>query len=152
MDPDVYVSPIPVRLFKGHPPTVWRDRWIRKQSRGSDGAYLFPTPIKPNELGPVRAFASLHDQGLISGHTEKSQVGLREVLHLVADRARFATQRVSTRVKALRDQSVVTHIQEVAGIGIGRIRTCADDKPRLLRIQRAYKYRVFFEFSSKVRR
>src|SRR5207248_8849656 len=79
-NPYIHVASVSVHLLKGHASSIWRKAWIGQKTCLSNRAELFSRPVKPNQLGFSRALAGLHDQSLVAGHTEQSQISLGNVL------------------------------------------------------------------------
>ena len=86
--------------------------------------------VKPDQLRLAGALSrtGLRNQDL-ADHGKDGQVGLRKILHRVADDTGLARERVGVKIKTLGDKSVIPPINEVTWVGVKSI--CARGRDRM---------------------
>ena len=150
VQPDVDVPAVDVSLVDCHAAAIGRKLQIRDLLRRTDHTQLFALAVEPDQLRLGCSFSGSlrHQRG--SGRGEVGEIGLGMVLHGVADDARFTAEREVVDIEALRYQSAIPPIQQIAGLRIDSIRAGSEDRVFLVGIQRRHDNCVFVELSGEI--
>ena len=100
-----------IGLVKCHVPPVRRKARICELPDTASSADLFSAAVEPYQLRLVCPPSRLYQQCFRPRHTKKSQIDLRQVLHLIVDDSGFAAQHVIASVELLGHQSFVSQVQ-----------------------------------------
>jgi hypothetical protein len=117
----------------------------------ADGPDLLAMAIKPQQL---RFVGSTSHGGLSHKgwpcRSKDCEVRLREVLNVFGDGTRVPGKRVRAQIEALRNQGIITPVDQVARIDVGDIGARVHDDAFFVRIQRAEQNHVVIEAAGEI--